>query len=95
MTTNPPPPEDLVRPRGLSVAALDALAGQAGLADVEITEPGRVVLDVNGDPIAVEPARRTRGTLGSVVVTRRDLDALGVTPDDAARRWPRLRVVEP
>jgi hypothetical protein len=93
MTDQHPP--DVVPRHGLTVEALDALASGIGPADVEISEPGAVLLDVDGLPAGVAAPTRTRAALAAVVITRRELDQLGVTPDDAARRWPRLRVVEP
>lgn len=88
-------PPDLVPRRGLTAEALDALASGTGPADVDISEPGAVVLDVDGIPTGVAAARRTRATLAAVVITRHDLDQLGVSIDDAARRWPRLTVIDP
>jgi hypothetical protein len=74
-------PSDLIPAKGLTLAALSALNVMAGKA-VTVTEPGDVVLDVDGFPIGVGPTTTSTATLAAPTISRAELDQLGGNPDD-------------
>ena len=58
---------------------------------VEFTTPGEVILDPDGMPIGVGESRTELAYHGGVVVTRAELEATGLTPEDV----PNVRIWEP
>lgn len=55
------------------------------------TIPGRLIEDVDGMPLGVEPSREITSIFGGASVTTAQLDAAGLTPDDV----PNLDVIDP
>jgi hypothetical protein len=84
-------PKDVVH-TGLTVEVLDKLNAAAG-KPATITEPGEVLLDVDGIPNAVGPSTTSTGTIGAVAVSCKQLARLGVELEDARTRWPYLSFI--
>lgn len=85
-----PPPRDVVRGTGLTredVIRQNDLTGQA----VQITVPGEIVEDTDGSIIGITSATTESGIFGGTYMTRSQLDAVGLTPDDV----PKIRIIEP
>jgi hypothetical protein len=87
------PPRDIVPRAGLTLDVLRRMNDAAGTA-VIVTEPGRVLADVDGVPTAVEPPDApTTAHLAAAVVSPADLERLGLNRDDLARDYPNIRVL--
>lgn len=87
----PRAPKDVVRST-LSTAMLDALDAAVG-GVVTVTEPGELVEDADGLPLSVGPSTSTTAGLGTCVFRAADLAQLGITTDEARRRWPALTFI--
>ena len=86
-------PEDIVPPTPMTrEERREHLLFMNRIADTyaEITLPGEVILDVDGMPVGVGPAR-TEWVHRSACVTTADLERAGLTADDV----PKLSVVAP
>lgn len=87
-----PPPDIVQQPRATPdemrehYLRLNEVAGTW----VPFTTEGKVILDVDGDPIGVEPTRVENAYHGGAAVTRRQIEDGGLTPKDV----PRLVVVD-
>lgn len=57
----------------------------------QVLQPGEPVLDVDGIPTAMPPAEVVGVYFGGAVVTRAELERVGLTPDDV----PNLKVIDP
>ena len=75
------PPADVVPGEGLTRADLLRMNSTVG-KPVTGTVPGEVMLDLDGIPNAVEPARKVTSIFGGAQVTRAQLAAAGLTPHD-------------
>lgn len=82
-------PKDIIPSPELTLERLRRLNDTAGQA-VTITEPGELVLDVDGFPHSVGPSIITTATMAGAVYTRAQLDRLGGNPDD----YPNLRFID-
>lgn len=83
-------PRDVVPGSGLTredILAMDEAIGTR----VNVQTPGEVLCDVDGIPTAVEPTRHRTASLAGVVLTSRDLQRVGLTPEDV----PNISVVTP
>lgn len=74
-------PRDVIGPHALTLETLRALDSMAG-SEVTVTEPGEVITDVDGIPIAVGPNLAVPATFTGAVFTRAELDRLGGKPED-------------
>lgn len=86
-------PADVTPRRGLTTDTLDMLDTLARRGGT-VTEPGRVHVDVDGMPIAVDPPRATKAAGAGAWITPADLAALGITVDQAGRRWPNVHIAD-
>jgi hypothetical protein len=84
-------PRDIVPGSGLDRDTL--LHQNAMVSDIarEVTIPGEVIEDVDGNIIGMTASRTEHVSFGGAVVTRAQLDAAGLTPEDV----PNLHVLEP
>ena len=76
----PRAPRD-VTSTGLTIEGLRRLNDLAGTV-VEVAEPGEMLIDVDGDPLAIGPSVTTRETLAAPVVGTEVFRALGADPAD-------------
>lgn len=85
-----PAPRDVVPGGGLTRE--DVLRMNAATGTIrEGTVPGRVLIDVDGIPTAVEPSRTIRSYFGGIGLTRAQLAALDLTPEDV----PNVYILNP
>lgn len=83
------PPADVVPGSGLTREVLLAQNAATGTWQ-KVRIPGEVILDVDGNPIGMEPSREESVCFGGTVVTRSQLEKLGLTPDDV----PNVKVMD-
>lgn len=77
----------------LTPETLDALNAAAG-GTVEFHEPGALIEDVDGLPLAVGPTLTSSATLAAAIVTTTQLDQLGISLTEARVRWPRRHFID-
>jgi len=82
-------PKDIVPPKGLTADTLRHLNATIG-HQINQHEPGELIEDVDGTPLAVGASQHHIGTLADVVVTAADVEAAGLTPADI----PNIEVIE-
>lgn len=84
------PPADVVPPSSGPTAdtyrRMSALVGRPVRAEF----PGEVVCDVDGVPAGVGPSRRVDATMARPIVTRDQLERVGLTPEQV----PNLYVID-
>lgn len=85
-------PKDVVH-GGLTVDVLDSLNAATGQS-LTLSEPGEVLLDVDGIPNAVGPTLTTTETLGGSMFSARQVRRLGMTVEQARTRWPNLTFID-
>lgn len=84
-----PPPRDVVRGSGLTREAVIHQNDMTGKT-VQITIPGHVIEDADGNPIGMTPSETSTGTFGGTCMTLRELEAVGLTPEQV----PNIRVID-
>lgn len=86
-----PPPRDTVPPTSITLDDLQRMNDMVG-KPVTVTIPGKVITDVDGVPIGVTESRTEPGGMFVAIVSRREIAALGLTPEDVQRDFPNLTV---
>lgn len=84
-------PRDVVPPSGLTLADL-RVASDAADTWAEITEPGELLLDVDGVPCGVGPTQTIEVYRAGMCITQAVADRLGLTPADLAENYPGIDV---
>lgn len=74
-------PADVVPPSGMTRQDYINQNDATGKT-VTVTIPGEVIYDVDGSPIGVEPPQVSEATFAGACVTRAQLAAVGLTPED-------------
>lgn len=74
-------PADVVPKAGITADTLLRLNSAIG-QQISHQEPGEIMTDLDGVPIAAEDPTITEATLGGAVVTAAEVKAAGLTPDD-------------
>ena len=82
-------PQDIVPPKGLTADTLRHLNATIG-QQIEQREPGELIDDVDGNPLAVGAPQHHIGTLANVAVTAAEVQAAGLTPADI----PNIDIIE-
>lgn len=82
-------PRDVVPPAGPSAETLRRLNNAIG-KPIQQKEPGELIEDTDGNPIAVEQSKTHAATLGTVTITAAEVEAAGLTPADL----PNLEILE-
>lgn len=89
------PPRDIVdrtEPGGLTLDDLKRMNEATGTWS-ETYVPGRVLLDTDGLPTAVEPGETVPSCFGGVCISTNDLARLGLTRDELERDYPNVMVM--
>lgn len=83
------PPQDVVPRKGPFADTLRRLNDAIG-QQIEQREPGELMEDIDGNPLAVGMSQHRVATLGAVTVTAAEVEAAGLTPADL----PNLEIIE-
>jgi hypothetical protein len=82
-------PRDVVPPTGPDLETFAALNRMVGRT-VTVTEPGDLLEDADGWPLAVGPPRNDTATLAGATFTLAELEAAGGRPED----YPHLTFID-
>jgi len=82
-------PKDIVPPKGLTADTLQRLNATVG-QQIEQREPGELIENNDGAPLAVGAPQHHIGTLADVVVTAAEVEAAGLTSADI----PNIEIIE-